>query len=171
MLFTCKALVLAERISVIETPLVNYRMAQESNSQSTNHLYPLDFYKAFSELKKWLVKNKIFNEVKKSFIEWVIAGCVVNIKSINNEACKQLVKKKVLKKGMKEFCLYEHNNNPIFELEYHQIFNDMLNDFKNKEFEQKKKIRNFFSMRNSEDKRHKIVTILGIKIKIKRMGR
>ena len=60
LLFTCKALVLADKISTIKEPLINYRTEQTTNSQSTNHLHPYDFYKAFKELKKFLINKKIY---------------------------------------------------------------------------------------------------------------
>lgn len=43
LLFTCKALVKAKRISVLDDRLVYYRIEHESHCQNTNHEHPFDF--------------------------------------------------------------------------------------------------------------------------------
>ena len=177
LLFTCKALVLADKIATVCKPLINYRVGMTTNCQATNCLYPLDFYKAFLELKKWLIRKKLYNKVRKSFTEWALVGCVYNINSIkNHEDIKQLVTKKVFTKGIKELCFENHNECMVEEENYHKEFEQMYEQFRkdeqNRKQEEKQKlserIRLLFSVRNNGNKTHKVITILGIKIKLKR---
>ena len=100
--FTCCALVLAKRISTIDECLVNYRIGMIENSQNTNNLYPLDFYKAFSKLREFLVEKNIYKEVKESYISWALEGCLYNIKSIDDKRIQKGICDKILVDGMSE---------------------------------------------------------------------
>lgn len=168
LLFTCKALILAKRITTVKEALVNYRTGQDSNSQSTNHLYPLDFYKAFKELRKFLIRIQKYNEVEKSYLSWAIDGCAYNIISLKDEKIAQKVMKKVFTNGFKELGLKYYQKFDLRNCYNLEAFKSMQVSFRkqSKEF-----TRQIFSLRNSEDKKHKIITIFGIKLKLKRKGR
>lgn len=82
LLFTNVALVKANKITIIREPLVNYRIQISNNCQSTNFLYPYDFYKAFTALKEFLIKEGIWLQVKKSFQNHALEGALGNLDSI-----------------------------------------------------------------------------------------
>ena len=168
LLFTCKALILAKKISVINETLVNYRIAQEKNCQSTNHIYPFDFYKAFRQLRIFLLSSKKYEKVKKSYLAWAIDGCAYNINSIKNEKIAKKVIKKVFTKGLKELDLRNYQIvNPNTCYNFYE-FETKLNNYK---AQTNNFLQNIFSLRNSLDKKHKIITIFGVKLKIKRNGK
>lgn len=79
--FTCSALVNAEKITTVKEFLVNYRVGITGNCQSTNTVTPLDFYKAFSRVREYLLEKGCYEEVKRSFINHAIDGCVANLLS------------------------------------------------------------------------------------------
>ncbi|MGF7118943.1 glycosyltransferase [Methanobacterium oryzae] len=85
LLFTCKALVKAKRISVLDAPLVYYRIEHDFHSQNTNHKHPLDFYNAFIALKDFLIDEKIFDDVEQSFVNHATRGCLYNLKSLTTQ--------------------------------------------------------------------------------------
>ena len=79
--FTCSALVNAEKITTVKEFLVNYRVGITGNCQSTNTATPLDFHRAFSRLREYLLEKGCYEEVKRSFINHAIDGCVANLLS------------------------------------------------------------------------------------------
>lgn len=81
-LFTRLALVRAERITVIDKVLVNYRVGAESNLQATNHETPLEFYKSLVALRDELVKLGIYDEVERSFINGALSNSLYNLNSL-----------------------------------------------------------------------------------------
>ena len=84
LLFTCKALVKAKKISVLDVPLVYYRVGHEFHSQNTNHEHPLDFYQAMIALKSFLIDEKIFRDVQRSFVNFATSGCLYNLRSLKS---------------------------------------------------------------------------------------
>lgn len=82
LLFTNSALILASKIVVLDDDLVHYRIQTGDNCQSTNYLYPDDFYKALLSLKKFLVDEDMYEEVRQSFINHAADACVANMISL-----------------------------------------------------------------------------------------
>lgn len=158
--FTCCALVLAERISTINEPLVIYRIGMSENSQATNFKHPFDFYYAFKTLRKFLIKNNLYDLYKQSYVNWALKGCTYNIWSLRKqEKIQQKLIKKVVTKGLKELDLKYANN----------VIPQYPNDFAKFEMYKKQyykdKINNIFSIRNEGI--CKAITVFGIRIKIK----
>lgn len=77
--FTCVALVSATKIFLLEKKLVHYRRGISINCQSNNDKYPLDWYKACIKLKKYLVYNKIYNDVEQSFLNEFVSGAYYHL--------------------------------------------------------------------------------------------
>ena len=121
--FTCTALVLAKKITTIKEALVNYRIGMNKNSQNTNYLYPLDFYKAFTKLYEFLIEKNIYEEVKKSYLSWTLEGCLYNIKSIPDQNIQKQIYDKILKDGNTELGLEYIINNIDIEPE---LYNEYL---------------------------------------------
>ncbi|MCI8454323.1 MAG: glycosyltransferase family 2 protein [Lachnospiraceae bacterium] len=82
LLFTAKALILAERIVAVDKPLIHYRIQTHGNCQSTNSLYPFSFYTAFKALKDFLKEYGIWNEVRCSYQNHALDGCIANLDSL-----------------------------------------------------------------------------------------
>lgn len=82
--FTNAHLVLADKISIVNDKLVNYRVGTSTSLQATNHEAPLDFYNSFYKLKCFLEEKNIYKTVKKSFTQMVLSNCLYNLKSLKN---------------------------------------------------------------------------------------
>lgn len=99
LLFTNKALMLAKRITVIKDRLIFYRVRVSGNCQSSNEESPFDFYEAFKALKEFLISNNLFEEVKLSFINHALDGCIVNLNTLEfgkmHEKCFNKLKKEI----------------------------------------------------------------------------
>lgn len=166
LLFTCKALVLADRITTINEGLVNYRQNIFS-CQSSNYLYPLDFYKAFKALREFLLKKNIYNELEESYVNWLLSGILYNIRTQNNSKNKDLIIKTILK-DRKILALTDDNVRLIGNKKY-QKFRIVIQDYYERKFKflilLKRFCQGIFSITNKNN--HKVITIVGIKIKIK----
>lgn len=81
-LFTKLALVKADRITVIDKALVNYRIGMESNLQSANHETPLEFFEALQALKQELVESGIFAEVERGFVNAALSISLYTLNSL-----------------------------------------------------------------------------------------
>lgn len=77
--FTNTALVCARRITLLDKVLVFYRVGTSTNSQSTNHIAPLDFICALKELKKFLKAQKKFKLLRDSYFELVTSTVTYNV--------------------------------------------------------------------------------------------
>ena len=82
LLFVCKALVLSNRIILVDEALVNYSIHMDTNCQSTNFIYPFDWYKAFKAMKDYLTEKNIWEQLKKGFLNHALDGAIYNLKSI-----------------------------------------------------------------------------------------
>ena len=51
---------MAKRIYIVNKPLVYYHIGLTNNSQSTNDLYPWDFYKTLLGVKQFLQEKKFY---------------------------------------------------------------------------------------------------------------
>jgi glycosyltransferase involved in cell wall biosynthesis len=72
---------MAKRIYIVNKPLVYYRIGLTNNSQSTNDLYPWDFYKALLGVKQFLQEKKIFSKFKKSYQILAKEICLYNLRN------------------------------------------------------------------------------------------
>lgn len=89
--FTCRALVAAERITLVREVLVNYRVGTKSSCQDTNQDYPLDFYDAFRKLKEFLENEGYYQQVEKSFVNHALDGCIANLNSQEKSADQEML--------------------------------------------------------------------------------
>jgi hypothetical protein len=100
--FVNKALVCAERITLLDEQLVTYRKGTLNNSQSTNHLSPTDFYKALCELQAFLKDKQYYDIVKKSFINLAAIGCLYNLESLSTGESFEKLYDLLQNKGLKQ---------------------------------------------------------------------
>lgn len=84
LLFTRLALVKAQRITVVDKTLANYRVGAGANLQAANHETPLEFYQALIALKSELVDFGVFAEVERSFVNDAVGNCLYNLNSLRD---------------------------------------------------------------------------------------
>ena len=79
LLFTCRALAEANRISLIDKPLHKYRINNPQSALATSDSYPLDFYEAFLALRTSLEQHDTWELYHDSFVNWAIHGVASNL--------------------------------------------------------------------------------------------
>ena len=84
LLFTCTALMEAEKITTVRKEFVSYRVGIAGSCQTTNQEAPLDFFYAFLALKEYLEKKNVFSQVQRSFVNHALDGCMANLNSQEN---------------------------------------------------------------------------------------
>ena len=84
LLFTRLALVKAQRITVLDKTLANYRVGSGGNLQAANHETPLEFYRALLALKDELVEFGVFAKVERSFVNDAVGNCLYNLNSLRS---------------------------------------------------------------------------------------
>lgn len=95
------ALLLAEKIVVLDKVLVTYRYNMGDNTQSVKHLAPLEFYKAFIAVKEKMDQENLFDTYKKSYINWTLTESLFNYRTMKTDEAKQIIKDKLLSEGFK----------------------------------------------------------------------
>lgn len=79
-LFFCSvAMILAERIALVDEILVNYRTQTGKNLQATNYENPLDFYKALKKLHEYLLATGKLQNIEKSYYYRALRVCLYNL--------------------------------------------------------------------------------------------
>ena len=116
LLFTCTALVLAKRITLLDKILAFYRIGTTDNLQSTNHLAPTDFYKAFSSLQDFLKSKGIYPVVKKSFVNWAADGCVSNLESLKAGSSFEVLYNTVKHEALQKLDINGNNHSYFYNI-------------------------------------------------------
>ncbi len=89
--FVLSSLALAEKITYVDEKLVFYRVNQVKNLQSNKALEPTLFITAYEAVYELLNEYGIYEDVKRSFINTVLSGCVYNIDTIYNHEAKRKI--------------------------------------------------------------------------------
>lgn len=138
--FTYTTLIMADKITFLNETLVNYRKNHTTALSANRGKTAECIILALTKVKEYLQTQKRFDEVSEAFYIAAISNFYYEL-----EFCNAIQKKKLLKQ-IKDFLPEKYGKN-----------------FTNGNFAER-----IFSIRNSYDKTHKIITILGIKIKLKR---
>lgn len=87
--FTISAMAIADRITWIDTKLVNYRIGLLQNTQSHKEKNPLCFIDAYRAIYDELNKRGIYHEVERSFVKVALSSTVYCMNSIHDEKVKK----------------------------------------------------------------------------------
>lgn len=121
-LFTYSALCVAKKMSVLPERLVNYRYIRVGNQSSNKDK---DVYSSIScahELKKILLKHKLYNKLEYSYIRTVLGRCISHLRSFNSyESFEKLYV------ALKEFI----NNEILCNENWMDCFNIKTDNFSN----------------------------------------
>ena len=157
MFFVFYSLVLAERISVIDDYLIKHRINTNTQLSETRDKDPLCFILAIKKLYKALNYSGIYKEVEQSFYNWMIEFSFWHMDTLSDEENVKLLKKKLCKtvfpmlKARKRKINFYYNQS-TYDRVYKLLGPTLLQQI--------------FSVTNQNN--HKVITILGIKIKINR---
>lgn len=84
LLFTCRALAEADRVSLLDRPLHHYRVNNPQSAMATSDSYPLDFFEGFLALRGVLEENGTWDLFHDSFVNWAIDGIVTNMRLVRS---------------------------------------------------------------------------------------
>lgn len=101
--FVRSAMALAKNMTYVNESLVTYRFAAGSNTQSTKHKAPLEFYKAYKALKDKLVKEKVYDSLEQSFVNLAFDDCMFNVRTTETDEAKLQIKRILRKEGFAYF--------------------------------------------------------------------
>lgn len=102
LLFTCRALTEAQRITLLDSPLYHYRVNNAQSAMATSDQYPLDFYHAFVALKAALIEDGTWELYHDSFVNWAIEGIAVNLRFSRNYQTFCAIANELTKQGFDE---------------------------------------------------------------------
>lgn len=108
LLFTKLALAKADRITVVDDVLVNYRVGSGSNLQALNDATPLEFYAALLALRDELSESGLMAELDRAFVNLALATCLYNLHSLKTVEAYHLVYRKLRDECFRELGLDVH---------------------------------------------------------------
>lgn len=179
-LFVALCMTLAQRIVVLEKPLVYYRVGMKNNLQSTNYKYPLEFLKAFRAVKKELRERGIFDEIERSYVNKILSGCIYNLKSIKDKDAKRTLYYELKENAFNDFGImdkpeeYFHSYNKenyeiykmICSLEFEEFMKETSSKKQGQKLSQVSKKKEKETAKNSKNSKKDKLNILG---KVKRV--
>ena len=115
MLFTCSALVSAERITVLKHPYAYYRIGTGNSLQQTNHLHPLAFWDAFTETKRYLISSGQYERYKQSFLNETLGGMLFNYHNMRDISAAAAVFFQIKYRGERDFSFLENPEDYYYE--------------------------------------------------------
>lgn len=116
LLFTTKALILAERITTVPEYLTNYRVRLTDSCQASNGAAPLDFFKAFYALKEFLTEKEIYPEVRQSFVNHALDGCVANLNTSDFSKEHKLIFTRLKEDIFEKLDVLEHEDDYFYPM-------------------------------------------------------
>lgn len=81
--FTYTALALANKITVLNEPLVTYRRQIRHSLQSSQQIKPYSFYLALKHLKNELEDRKLYNSLRSTYLNSAVANCIYNLHTLS----------------------------------------------------------------------------------------
>lgn len=121
MAFTCQALVMARRISILPKVYVTYRIGTGTSLQQTNHMSPVCFWDAYRETKKRLISIGQYEKYERSFVNAVLQGTIYNLKSVKTDEAYQAILG-LLKDETDEFGLNTHKKNYYYSAKLYEEY-------------------------------------------------
>ncbi|MDD3906761.1 MAG: glycosyltransferase [Bacteroidales bacterium] len=113
--FSLISLVLADKITLIHDSLINYRVNQINNTQSTNYNHPFDFSLAISAIKNKLIFENKFYEVEQSFTNYALNACIYQEKKLRGYESHEIVCEHLKNDLFQEYGLNLHSINYYYD--------------------------------------------------------
>lgn len=127
--FVSSSLAMAERIVTVDKTLVNYRVGQTNNLQSSKKRF---FYEALTAWHDKLIEIGRFEMLRQSYVNCALAGSLYNLRVVTDLEAKEEVFKLLKEKAFDSLELYGYAEEYYYNQEHYQ---DMML-VKNSSFEQ-----------------------------------
>ncbi len=118
LMFAAPALVKAERIACLDDALVYHREGTGQNVMANKDAHPLDFLTAFSTLKRYLVDEGVYDDLRVAFANWAVDGCISNLHTLTSKEGFVTVVEALKQGGMAELGLYDIDPALLYEQGY-----------------------------------------------------
>ncbi len=171
--FTYMALILANRISTIQDPLIIHRINITTSISVNREKEPEAFISAMELLKTNLNKIGKYKTFENGFLNYFITFSKWHLDTISETYKDDLyIKiKKYYETNIRKNCHYKKLNNYTTEILY--LYKNCSTYEQLKKLEEESNYnstfkQNLFSIKNSKNNGYKIITIFGCKIKIKK---
>lgn len=125
-LFVRMACTLAEKIIVLNQPLVTYRWKAGDNTQSLKSKAPTEFYKAFRELKEQLIQKGLYGKVEKSYVNLVLSESLYNLRTAGSEEAQKIVKNMLINEAFEYFELNKFEKDYFYNNEEFEQYCDLI---------------------------------------------
>lgn len=122
--FVYAAIACAERIAVLEMPLVRHRVLSRGNLQSIKRRTPLNFIAALVELKESLQSRGMWTQLQRSYLNCALFHCAFNYQTVGAYG-----KRRIVDRGP-ELCklleLTQHDRNYYYSLKDYDLVCGLL---------------------------------------------
>ena len=112
--FTLSAIMLATKISYTNDILINYRVNNPKSISRNRDKSANDFYKALKIIQERAQTYNIYEQIKQSFVNYVLHFSLWQIKSIPNKKIQKHLKKECKIKYFKEFDVHGHSKSYFY---------------------------------------------------------
>ncbi len=162
--FSCVAMVHANNIQLLDKSYYYYRYNRQNSLVNTSDKYPLTFYDSYTELYKYLKSNNLFDTYKKAFINKVVGSCIAELNLVHKE--KETVLNCIKNQIVPEFELLGENKKYITQDNLKGL-ESILNGKIYKKYTFSEKIFSIKNLQTMDNKAYKVITILGLQMKIR----
>lgn len=126
--FTYSALAMAERITIVDRPLVYYRVGLTSNLQATKGKDPMCFYAAYKALHDKLAEAGVLDAVRQSYVNATLSGCLHNWRTQKDPEVKLAVQTALKTKVLQELELTGHEESYFYLKQHYSDLRDILSE-------------------------------------------
>jgi len=119
--FGWSAMICAEKIDIVDEPLLYYRIGLSSNQESNNDKSPLNFYFALKYLKNYLLKVGKYDELKDSLNNNFMSIALYILSSLKNSNNFCFLYNELKDKIISEFKIVNNNDDCFFFNEQEKI--------------------------------------------------
>lgn len=125
LMFSAPALVLADRIAVLDEVLVTHRQGTGCNVMAKKDAHPLDFIEAFKALRAFLCDRQVYGELRVAYVNWAIDGCLYNLDTLNSIEGFFLVYDRLKAGAAEELGLFDADTSEIQEAWYRDFLEEI----------------------------------------------
>lgn len=115
--FVSSSIAMAERIVTVDKTLVNYRVGQTGNLQSSKKRY---FYEALTAWREKLIEIGRYEELKQSYVNCALAGSLYNLRVMKDLEAKRNVFDKLKNEAFESLELYGHAPDYYYVQEHYE---------------------------------------------------
>lgn len=126
--FVCCALVKAQRIATVDKVLYHYRVNNPSSNIATNERAPLDFYQSFVAVKEYLQNEKLYEPVKRGFVNWAAESVFFNFSSLKSRAAFEDLRQEMKERGCALLDIDTLPQEDFFDQSVYDQVQHLLND-------------------------------------------